>query len=216
MNEVSTCHLWHECNHSSGKLQYPRKCLRAESCSGAGAASAVESQSGEATRRSSSCSRDWEVAASAISKVGRAPHLMLVLCAQKNGEKGEDDPEVILPGVLLGWLKSVVGPSGLQDVRPTLFANAELNNELRSEPGEILNSRDISWITRAVQGPGLPCGGGEAGSSETDFTRCSSSIMLRRCGMRLLLERSPRISSTGLAQEELGSQCRATCSKELH
>ena len=60
---------------------------------------------------------------------------MSVLWAQKNGEidegcqvfatwfKGEEDPELIVPRILLGGLKPVVSPSGLLDVLLTLLAD---------------------------------------------------------------------------------------------
>ena len=44
--------------------------------------------------------------------------------------RGEEDPVLIVPRILLGGLKPVVGPPGLLDVRPTLLADAQLNNEL--------------------------------------------------------------------------------------
>ena len=37
MIEVSTCHLWRECSHRSGKRQCLRTCRRVESCSDPGA-----------------------------------------------------------------------------------------------------------------------------------------------------------------------------------
>ena len=91
----------------------------------------------------------------------RRPDELLIM-QNVDGLEGEGDPKVVLPGVLLGWLKAVVGPSGLHDVWPTVFANTKQDNELRRQrfwgkpelPNDLID--DLSGPGTWITADGLP------------------------------------------------------------